>query len=338
MKSAQRAPRGQWDALLARHPLGAPLDLVSQAIVVLSANAFVFHLLWTKQMHPFELVLLVGLEAVLLSLVAWVQMRFVPRSAWMSKPRPLRARLAVALFGLIWLGMVYGIFLGAFLGSGAQLVAAARAPWVTMQRSGLVWPLAIAVLGALVDSVRDYMHWRSRGGAFVSTPGFYAGARWLTLFLGGIPFFIPLVVLFFGTVALIQRASATLARRFADGDSASPAAASAGARPAPALPQWLQVVFGGVLLLAFAAIFNGIGWALESGVAGWAIGYCSAKLVSEAFITFLPLIASRARAAGGDRERRDGQGDHAETRRQAEGEAMRIADHAGDERSGSDTQ
>ena len=39
-----------------------------------------------------------------------------------------------------------------------------------------------------------------------------------------------------------------------------------------------------------------LGWLLEAGVSGWAVGYCSAKLASESFLVFLPLIANKARA------------------------------------------
>ena len=44
------------------------------------------------------------------------------------------------------------------------------------------------------------------------------------------------------------------------------------------------------------AVFGTMMWMLKSGVLGWAVGYCSAKLVADSFILFLPLIAKRARA------------------------------------------
>ena len=38
-----------------------------------------------------------------------------------------------------------------------------------------------------------------------------------------------------------------------------------------------------------------MGLLIKGGTSGWAIGYCSAKLASEAFIAFMPVIASKAR-------------------------------------------
>lgn len=46
------------------------------------------------------------------------------------------------------------------------------------------WPLAVALGGVLVDAGADWRFWRRHGGTFVSTPGFTAMARWLTLNLG----------------------------------------------------------------------------------------------------------------------------------------------------------
>ena len=42
-------------------------------------------------------------------------------------------------------------------------------------------------VGALFDAIADRQFWKSRGGTFISTPGFTGMARWLTLILG-IPF------------------------------------------------------------------------------------------------------------------------------------------------------
>lgn len=285
-RSAKLKSIAQWDAMLARYPVGAPLDLISQGAGVLAANAFVLHLLWTGRMQPFELVLLVALEAVLLTAIARVQMLFVPASALMEKPQPLRAQLGTLLFGTVWLGAVYGIFLGALLGSGPQLLAAAKEPWLTIERSGLVWPLAIALLGAAVDSVRDWMNWRARGGYFLSTPGFYAGARWLTLFLGGIPFFIPLAAVFFGGVTLLKR----MGERF------SSAAASSRSRPLRSVLPWLGLGAGLLVIFGITRLVRAVEASSLTTAEAWAIGYCSAKLVSEAFVAFLPWMAKWARA------------------------------------------
>jgi len=284
-RAAKKISIAQWDALLARYPVGAPLDRISQAASVVGANAFVLHLLWSGKVQPVELVLLVLVEGLLLAGIAHLQMLFVPRTALMEKPQPLRAKLAVALFGLVWLAGVYGIFLGGVLGNGAQLLAALRDPWAALQRSGLAWPLAIALVGAGIDSTRDWMHWRSRGGYFLSTPGFHAGARWLTLFLGGIPFVLPFFAAVIGLTTLVKRVGERLSR----------VAATPSDKRFRALLPW--VVPLGAMAIFYGATFlvQEIQRTFVTGMELWALGYCAAKLASEAFITFLPWIASRAR-------------------------------------------
>ncbi len=145
-KAEKLASIAQWDALLARYPPGSPWDLLWQLIVVLGANGVTLQLLISGRMRPFALVALVALEAVALSTIAWAQVRGVPAAALMDKPQPLRERLGVLAFGLFWLGFVYAIILGAFLDSGDELVAAARAPLATLRKSGLAWPLLITLV------------------------------------------------------------------------------------------------------------------------------------------------------------------------------------------------
>ncbi len=275
-KTEKLASIAQWDALQARYPLASPFELVRQSAVLLIANLVTVRLVLNGQMQPWELVALVAVEAVALTGIAWLQTRFVPAEARMDKPKPLRERLSVALFGLAWLGFVYAIILGAFLRDLEPLLAAARDPWTTLRTSALRWPLAISLGGALLDAVADWRHWRERGGYFLSTPGFNAAARWLTLFLGGIPFIVP--------IATVAWAIVTLAKRF---DTRGRAGAAGRGLPIAQL----------LLLPALAlGVFGLMGWLIQAGVLGWAIGYTSAKLVSEALILFLPLIAVKASA------------------------------------------
>jgi hypothetical protein len=228
-------------------------------------------------MRPFHLVVLVAIEALLLSAIAWIQSRLVPRSALMeSKPQPLRARLGTLAFGAVWLGFVYAIILGAMLGAGGEVLEAIRHPLATLRQDALLWPLTLTATFAVTDAIRDWMHWRSMGGYFLSTPGFNSAARWLTLFLGGIPFFVPLAFGVWTISTLIERVNKRRA------GTPAPAAAS---RLAPVIAPALAAGLLGVM-----------GWLLEAGVSGWAVGYCSAKLASESFLVFLPLIASKARA------------------------------------------
>jgi hypothetical protein len=276
-RKAKAASIAEWDALLARYPLASPWEMGRQLVSVVGGNAVVLYLLVSGRMRPFQLVALVAIEALLLTAIAWIQARMVPRSALMDPPRPLRARLGTLAFGAVWLGFVYAIILGAMLGAGGEVLEAARHPLATLRQDALLWPLTLTATFAVADAVRDWMHWRSVGGFFLSTPGFNSVARWLTLFLGGIPFFVPLA---FGVFTL-----ATLADRWGKRKRGGAVAANSAPRFAPLLAPALVVVVFGVM-----------GWLLEAGVSGWAVGYCSAKLASESFLVFLPLIASKARA------------------------------------------
>ena len=114
----------------------------------------------------------------------------------------------------------------------------------------------------------------------------HAGARWLTLFLGGIPFFIPIVVLFFGAVTLIKK----IGERF------SSAAATGRSQRMRALLPGLGLGAGLLVIFGVSRLVSAMEDLWLSTADWWAIGYCSAKLVSEGFIAFMPLIASRARA------------------------------------------
>lgn len=266
----------QWDALLARYPLGSAQDLVRELVVILASNGTVLYLLVKGRMQPLGLVLLVGLEAILLTAIAWMQSLQVPPSALMEKRKSPRESLPVFLFGLVWLGLVYGFTFGPFLDDVESLQSLMRQPVETLRRSGLLWPLGLTLFGAVLDARRDSVHWSRHGGYFLSTPGINATARWLTLFLGGIPFFIPIAVVAWVVVTLFERLSGRRGSRSA--------AAPSGLGVLVLLPALCLGVFGVML------------WLLLSGVSGWAIGYCSAALVSELVIGFLPLIATKARA------------------------------------------
>jgi hypothetical protein len=285
----------EWDALLERYPLGSRGDLARQVVMVVGGNALIVRFLVLGQLRPFHLVALVASEAVILTAIAWVQSRTVPRSALMEKPQPLRARLGVLAFGAVWLGFVYAVILGAYLDSGPEILAALREPLASFRSSGLGWPLGLTVVGALADAAWDRMHWRERGGWFLSTPGFNSGARWLTLFLGGIPFFVPLAF----SVWLI----ATLAGR-GNARRQGAAASVTVSRLAPILPFALSAV-----------VFGLMAWLIGAGVSGWAVGFCSAKLAGEALLVFLPLIATKARAEELEKETAAGKRRHRRRKR-----------------------
>ena len=276
-----------WDALRRRYPVSSYWELVRQGSGVLVANVIAARALVRGEMRPWELVVLVALEAVAYSLVAWLQLRFVPAAARPEEEEPrttLGARLGTLAFGLFWLVAVYGLIFGFLLRDLAPFLAAVREPLAYLGHSAIRWPLAVAVGGALVDAIADHRFWRQHGGTFIGTPGFTAMARWLTLILGGIPFFVPFAAGGFGIAQLAK----AVERRY-------PAGAVGGQLP--------------VAVLAFPVLAIGlfflVGWLIRAGELGWTIGYCSAKFVSEIAILGVPLLAERAsreeRAALGKR-------------------------------------
>lgn len=262
----------EWDALARRYPAGGRKALVQQIVLMLAGNAFTVYLLVTHRMQPVHLVLLVAIEAVLLSVVSTVQSAFVPPE---SRPKssgqtPVQ-RIFTLAFGLFWLTVVYSLVFAGFFHMDLPFEKLLRNPRETLEQAGMLWPLGITLLAALVDSVKDAAYFRREGGIFLSTPGLNAIPRWLTLFLGGIPFFVPLAAFVFGISKMAERLNK---------------------RPDLASVTGLALVIP-ILALGMFGLIRGL---LSAGISGWAIGYCSAKVASELLILCLPVIAVKARA------------------------------------------
>lgn len=265
-----------WDALRARYPVASRWELVRQGSGVLVANVLAARALARGEMRPWELVVLVALEALAYSLVSWVQLRFVPEAARPPAEESkvtLGSRLGTLAFGIFWLVAVYGLIFAFLLRELAPLLAAVRAPLVYLGHSAIRWPLAVALGGVLVDAAADWRFWRQHGGTFVSTPGFTAMARWLTLILGGIPFFVP----FAAGGWVVGQVAQRIERRFLAGPAE---------RQLPAAVLVVPVLAVGLFFL--------VGWLIRAGELGWTIGYCSAKFVSELAILAVPLLAAQA--------------------------------------------
>jgi hypothetical protein len=274
----------EWEQMLRRYPLASPWGLALQIGGTLLGNGLVVWLVASGRMTPFELVLLVAIEALLLIGIAWLQKRSVPPEAVDPNPMTLKDRLQTLAFLLFWLGGVYSFVFFGFVPSGAEMLGALRDPLGFLAASSLKWPLLVTVVTAAVDALQDAAHFRRHGGKFLSTPGFQGAARMLTLILGGIPFAVP----FFGTVIAIKLGVEKLHARLTRGE---PRHGNRAALAAAGLGL-------GVLVLLFAGglAFDYIDRALESGVAWWALCYGAAKFASELFIVCLPLIASKAQA------------------------------------------
>lgn len=283
---AAKAPQGSkrqklasiayWDALRRRYPVTSYWELLRQGSGVLAANLLAARALVRGEMRPWELVVLVALEAVSYTFVAWIQLLFVPPAARPEageKKPSLLARLPAMAFGLFWLVCVYGLIFGFLLRDVEPFLAAVREPLTYLGRSAIRWPLAVAVAGLLLDAIADRQFWRHHGGTFVSTPSFTAIARWLTLILGGIPFFVPFAA---GGWVVAQIAKG-IERRYSVGSTST---------KLPAAVLLLPILGIGLLMM--------VGWLMQAGALGWTIGYCSAKFASEMLILAMPLIAERA--------------------------------------------
>lgn len=257
----------EWQALAARFPLTSPWLLAPPLLSAIAANATLCWLVASQQISPFELVLLVALEALLLAGIVWLQHRAVPAAARLDAGKPVswKERLGLGAFALVWLSGAYGVVLLIWLQQLPQLQAFWADPLGFLGQSKLWLPLGFTLLGASVDTMLDRQHWRQHGGYFVSTTSMIGAARWLTLFLGGIPFVIPLFLIVFAFNQLLER----LHQRTSQ-DSLAP------------------LFLVPVLALA---VFGTMGWLLQAGLSGFAIGYCTAKLAADCLIVFTPWIS-----------------------------------------------
>jgi hypothetical protein len=279
-----RAQRmSEWEQMLQRYPMSSRWGLAFQIGTTLSGNALVVWLVMSGRMTPFELVLLVAIEALILIGIAWLQKHTVPPDAVDTHPMALGDRVKTFAFLLFWLAGVYSFVFFGFVPSGAEMLGALRDPLGFLAASSLKWPLLITVATAAVDALQDHAHFRRHGGKFLSTPGFQGSARLLTLVLGGIPFVVP----FFGSVIGLKLGVERIHARLTRGERHGNRAALVTVLLAFAV---FAVICGALLLI------DRIDAALANGVAWWALCYGAAKFVSELFIVSMPLIATKAHA------------------------------------------
>ncbi|HNZ95996.1 MAG TPA: hypothetical protein PKM64_02235 [Thermoanaerobaculia bacterium] len=279
---------GYWSALAARYPAGSRWELVRPATAVVVANFLAGKALLRGELQPVELVLLVALEAVLLSAISWIQYFSVPAAARPDAQQPRMSpleRLRALLIGLLWLGIVYGVVFVYLLRQPPEWHTLAPGPLGFFRTSAIRWPLAATAGGALLDAFADRAFWHRRGGTFVSTPGFTGLARWLTLVLGGVPFFVPMALGLGGVLALLQRGERRLRGR--DG--------SAGTERAPSIQ--LRIALLVLVPVGVAGVFRGLRWLTTAGPDGWMIGYLAAKLLAELALLGLPFLARQEAAA-----------------------------------------
>lgn len=281
---AKRKSLAEWQRLMTRYPMNSAWSVVFSILATLGANVLTAWLLLSGQMTPLELVVLVGLEAVLLTAITWLQRFCVPPSAIEKVSTGKRRYLVQLGFGLFWLCAAYSIVFLGMLSAGDQVLAAARDPFGFLARSTLKWPLLITLLVAIIDAFNDVLHLRRYGGTLISTPGFSAAGRWLTLFLGGIPMFVPFAGIIMGLVYVGKQAVSYWKKRFGE---PSERMMILGMFMIP-IGGWLVLTLIETLLSSLEPYIEGVGW--------WAMCYVSAKFVSELFVACIPLIARKAHA------------------------------------------
>lgn len=261
--------RDEAQAWLKRFPAHGWGTFALNAASLLAGNGLVLWMMLTGRVRGAHLIALTFAEAIVLAALAWIVHLCVPRSAWTDAPKSWQERLGMFAFLLVWLGGAYSVSL-LMIEGWPDFLALLRSPqpWID---SKLLWALGITTLVGVVHAVGDVAHWRAHGGQMLSTVSNDAGARVLTLILGGIPFAMPFFAASIGAFKGIE----FVAKKF-------------GAHPQ-------QSVVVGLLMLAaaYGAIML-VGGLVTAGVAGWAIGFVLARLIAETLIAAIPLAMSHA--------------------------------------------
>lgn len=270
----------EWDALIARHPLEGRWALPQRIVMTLVANGLLAYLLAKGQIQPLYLVLLVAIEAMMLNSVEIVQLLSVPRSSQPPdeeriSPVPRFFVLALCMIALLFFN---GMVILGMLDAEDAVLAFVRHPWESLRQAQLGLLLAITLVTALIDGVRDARYFAVHGGYFISTPGWNARARWMTLCLGVLPHAIPIL----GTLWIVGKYFQGRAKR-------SLAVEGGELPPVPKLAIVALAALG-------AAAFFSVSWLVSAGLAGWTVAFCAAKFTSEMFVVSLPLFAAKRRA------------------------------------------
>lgn len=261
--------RDEAQAWLKRFPAQGWGTFALNAASLLAGNGLVLWMMLSGRVRGAHLIALTFAEAIVLAALAWIVHLCVPRSAWTDQPKPWKERLGMFAFLMVWLGGAYSVSL-LMIEGWPDFLALLRSPqpWID---SKLHWALGITTAIGIVHAVGDVGHWRAHGGQMLSSVSNDAGARWLTLILGGIPFAMPFFAASIGAFKGIE----FVAKKF-------------GAHPEQ------SVVVGLLMLAAAYGAFMLVGSLIASGVAGWAIGFVLARLIAETLIAAIPLAMSYA--------------------------------------------
>ncbi len=250
---------------------------------MLLANGLVAFLLATGRIDPLSLLLWVAIDGAILGAVEAVQEWLAPSALL---PPPLRhgtlGRLGVAFLCASGIVFVDAFVLWAMIHDPGSFWLFLGRPFADHASASLAAPLAITLAVALLDARRDAQR-LARGGAYESTPGRNAQARWLALLLGALPHAMPLLSLAAVGSGYFRRRAQRL---------------GAAAVSAP-VSRWALLALAALGI----AVFLLVGWLLGSGLAGWSVAFCIGKFSSEALLLVVPrasageTVAPRAAAS-----------------------------------------
>lgn len=176
------------------------------------------------------------------------------------------------LIGLVAVLCGWQLLTLALFGVEPREVVLPRDRLAALLASGILWPLAVTLGGAVRDVVRQ------RGRA--PTASRQQGARLVTLLLGAIPLLIPLMAAIALTGAAWRRQR--LARQRAETAAASPRLIA-------------LLALDAAVVLATFALFEPL---RALGLLGWSLSFVAAKVVAELAAAVAP------RRAGADEQRR----------------------------------
>lgn len=266
-------------AYIDRYPDLGPAAIAVTLASVLLGNAWLWWLSWRGALTPSGIVLLIFVEAVLLSLISSAQRASVPLKHRMKKERVKASKMLIS-----WIAAVVGIG-GAYvmwavvLGETDTAIRLLTSPDAWMQY-GLHIALGITLLFTVIGLLADHRHYLRAGPPLVSSVDMEATARRVTLIYGALVFAIPMIGLLALAFWVLMRLTSKL-----EGNLHA-------------------AVFGLGLLGAFIGAFFLPARLVDDGPHGWAAVYLLGKAIVEGLFAMMPVLARKTR-----REKRGGAAD-----------------------------
>lgn len=270
--STPRRKGGRSDILayIDRFPNPGPVAVAVTLASVLLGNAWLWWLSWSGVLSLSGIVLLILVEALLLSLISSAQRASVPPKHRMKKERVKASKMLIS-----WIAAVVGIG-GAYvmwaliLGETDTAIRLLTSPEAWMQ-NGLHIALGITLLFTVTGLFADHHHYLRAGPPLVSSVDMEDTARRVTLIYGAVVIAIPMIGLlalaFWGLRRLTSKLEGNLH----------------------------AAVFGLGLLGAFIGSFFLLARLVDNGPHGWAAVYLLGKAIVEGLFALMPVLARKTR-------------------------------------------